>query len=64
MQQSLFLLPSTFCALWLAARLRIAPGAWWRTLLTEAPLGVLLAIAPSITLILLIRPYMERAPAR
>ena len=52
------------CALWLAARLRIAPGPWWRTLLAEAPLGVLLAIAPSITLILLIRPYMERAPQR
>ncbi len=52
------------CALWLALRLRIAPGPWWRTLLAEAPLGALLAIAPSITLILLIRPYMESAPQR
>jgi signal transduction histidine kinase len=52
------------CALWLALRLRIASGPWWRTLLTEAPLGVLLAVAPSFTLIMLIRPYMQSAPQR
>lgn len=52
------------CALWLALRLRIAPGPWWRTLLAEAPLGVLLAVAPSFTLIMLMRSYMQSAPQR
>ncbi len=52
------------CALWLAVRLRVPSGPWWRTLLAEAPFGLLLALAPSLILLLLFRSYMERAPQR
>ena len=52
------------CALWLALRLRMPAGPWWRTLLAEAPVGVLLALAPSLILVLLVGPYMNRAPQR
>ncbi|HEX8994753.1 MAG TPA: HAMP domain-containing sensor histidine kinase [Ktedonobacterales bacterium] len=52
------------CALWLALRLRIPAGPWYRALPIEAGLSLLLAIAPSVTLLLLLRQYMTRMPQR
>lgn len=52
------------CALWLALRLRIPAGPWYRALPGEAALSLLLAVAPSITLLLLLRQYMARMTQR
>jgi signal transduction histidine kinase len=52
------------CGVWLAIRLRIGVGPWWRTLLAEAPLGVLLALAPSFILLMLLQPYIASNPQR
>ena len=53
------------CALWLALRLRMPAGPWYRALPGEAALGLLLAIPPSTTLLLLLfRDFLTRAPQR
>lgn len=52
------------CALWLALRLRLSPGPWWRSLLAEAPMSLALALTPTITLLVLIHQFMTRAPQR
>jgi signal transduction histidine kinase len=53
------------CALWLALRLRMPPGPWYRALPGEAALGLLLALPPStILLVLLLRDFIARAPQR
>ncbi|MDE3231358.1 MAG: HAMP domain-containing protein [Chloroflexota bacterium] len=53
------------CALWLALRLRLPAGLWWRAMLIEAPVGLLLAIAPAGTLLfVLLRDYMPTNPRR
>ncbi len=52
------------CALWLALRLRMPPGPWWRSLLGEVPVGLLLALPPSLVLLLLVKRYAESSPQR
>jgi len=53
------------CVLWMALRLRMPPGPWYRALPGEAALGLLLALPPStILLALLLRDFIARSPQR
>ena len=53
------------CALWLALRLKMSDGPWYRALPGDAALGLLLAVPPSMTLLLLLfRDFLAHAPQR
>lgn len=52
------------CALWLALRLRMSQRKWYLALPVDAGFGLLMALAPSLILLLLFQRYAASRPQR